>query len=274
MGFLRLLAIPLLAVSAAAQQPLTAADIMSRVAANQDRAVELRSHYVYKQHIHSLCRKTNGKLMREETRDYVVFPAATGSERKLRTLIGRYWHKGRYEEYNSEPVPDDSSLDAELVTNFTSDERSDRSRDGIAQRLFPLTSEQQKQYDFRLIAEETFQKRPAYHLAFEPKDKKELDWKGEAYIDREDFQPMYVFTKPSRKIPFFARSVLGVNLPGVGFTVQYSRQPDGVWFPESFGTEFELHLLHVYSRLFTVSLKNSEFQKTHADTVIHQPATE
>lgn len=86
--------------------------------------MELRSHYIYKQHLHSTSSKTNGKLMREETQDLDVFPTSTGSDRKLQWLIGRYWHKGKYEEFKSEPVPDDGSLDAVFTHTFLSD--SDR----------------------------------------------------------------------------------------------------------------------------------------------------
>src|SRR5438445_2988199 len=86
-----------------AQQPLTADEIMARVAANQDKAIELRAHYVYKQHTHTTTHKTNGKLMREETDDYDVFPTAKGVDGKLQSISGRYWHKGKYETFDHEP---------------------------------------------------------------------------------------------------------------------------------------------------------------------------
>ena len=48
------------------QAPLTADEIMSRVAANQDRAEILRQQYVYEQHVHVDSKLSNGKLMRED----------------------------------------------------------------------------------------------------------------------------------------------------------------------------------------------------------------
>src|ERR1700761_5121960 len=94
------------ATSTLAQQPLTADQIMSRVAENQAKAIELRSHYVYRQHTHTTSHKTNGKLMREKTDDYDVFPTAKGVDRKLEKLSGRYWQKAQYVEFTSEPIPD------------------------------------------------------------------------------------------------------------------------------------------------------------------------
>jgi hypothetical protein len=249
------------------QASLSADEIMTKVAANQDRAVELRAHYVYKQHTHATSHKTNGKLMREETDDYDIFPTAKGFDHKLQTLTGRYWHKGKYVDFKGEPIPDEDSIDAELTHEIMHDQEEE-SRDGVFSHLFPLTSKNQKEYEFRLMGEETYQGRPAYHIGFDPKDKKDVNWTGEAYIDKAEFQPIHVFTKMNHKLPLFVRGVLGVDLPGVGFNVQYIRVEEGVWFPQTFGSEFELHLFHMFSRSIAISLKNSDFQKTHVDTKI------
>jgi hypothetical protein len=258
----------LVPLAAFAQQPLTADEIMARVAANQDKAVELRAHYVYKQHTHTASLKTNGKLMREETDDYDVFPTPKGVDRKLVTLTGRYWHKGKYIDFHGEPIPEEGSMDADLTHDWMHDQDQKTTRDGVQSRLFPLTTKNQKDYEFRLIGEEMMRGRPVYHIGFAPEDKKEYDWKGEAFIDKTEFQPITVFTKLSRQLPFFVRGVMGVDVPGVGFNVTYVRVEEGVWFPETFGTEFELHLFHMFSRTVTVALKNSDFQKTHVDTKI------
>ena len=253
---------------ASAQQALTAAEIMARVAANQDQAVELRAHYIYKQHTHTASLKTSGKLMREETDDYDVFPTAKGVDRKLVTLTGRYWHKGKYLDFHGEPIPEPDSMDSDLTHDWMHDHDQRTTRDGLMSHLFPLTSEHQKEYVFHLLGGESLRGRPVYHISFEPKDRNEIDWKGEAFIDKAEFQPVTVFTKMSRKLPFLVRGVMGVDLPGVGFNVTYVRLEQGVWFPETFGTEFELHLFHMFSRTITVALKNSEFEKTHVETKI------
>ena len=262
----------MLPLTASAQQPLTADEIMARVAANQDKAIEMRGHYVYKQHAHTASLKTNGKLVREETDDYDVFPATKGLDRKLVSLSGRYWHKGRYEFFDHEPIPDANSLDADLTHDWMHDRAQHSTRDGVGSHLFPLTSEKQKEYEFHLIGEDTLNGRPVYHIRFEPKDKHDVDWSGEAFIDKAEFQPVTVFTKLSRKLPFFVRGVMGVDVPGAGFNVTYVRLEKDVWFPETFGTEFELHLFHMFSRTVTVSMKNSDFRKTHVDTKITTPA--
>ena len=79
---------------------------MARVAANQDRSEAVRKEYVYKQQIHILTHKPGGKLVREETADYNMFPTPDGTEKKLELLTGRYWHKGRYEQFTGEPTPE------------------------------------------------------------------------------------------------------------------------------------------------------------------------
>jgi hypothetical protein len=276
----------------AAEEPqpaMTADQIMARVAANQDRSEQLRKNYVYMQHVHVVTHKTNGKLMRDETAEYDVIPGPDGTSKLLKLLTGRYLHKGKYQDFQGEPRPDADSIDAELVRSFREDltenpskpddsqkgahvridlDEDSHSKDGIAHDLFPLRTAEQKKYEFHLIGEQTFQGRSAYHIGFRPKDKNDIDWAGEAYIDKEEFQPMLIFTKLSRRIPFAVRTFLGTDLPGIGFSVQYKRQEDGVWFPSSFGTEFRLKVLYFLNRDISVSLDNRDFQRTHVDSKI------
>jgi hypothetical protein len=129
--------------------------------------------------------------------------------------------------------------------------------------LFPLTSEEQKDYVFKLLGQETLQGRDVYHISFWPKDKDEITWAGEAYIDAEEFQPVRVFTKLARRIPLMVRTLLGTDLPGIGFNVVYHRQPDGVWFPATLGTEFRIRAVFFINRQVSVSLENSAFEHTH-----------
>jgi hypothetical protein len=60
---------------------------------------------------------------------------------------------------------------------------------------------------------------------------------------------------------------LGTNVPGLGFTIVYVPQPDGVWFPVSFGTEFRLHVLFVI-RQIVIDAQNRDFEKTHVSSRI------
>ena len=110
-----------------------------------------------------------------------------------------------------------------------------------------------------------------YHFSFRPKGKSDYNWKGDAYIDAGQYQPVLVRTAMSRKIPFAVRTLLGTSLPGLGFTVIYAPQPDGVWFPVSFGTEFKLHVFFFLNREIVISAENRDFAKTHVSSQIVAP---
>jgi hypothetical protein len=250
------------------KEPPTAEAIMARVAANQDRSEDLRRQYVYKQHIHILTHKPKGRVLREETADYDVTPTPQGTQKELKLLTGRYWHKGKYEPFQGEPAPEADGLDGGLIEGFRKDLANEKSKDGLAKDLFPLTSDEQKNYDFNLLGQEMLAGRSVYHIGFRPKDKDDISWAGEAYIDAAEFQPVRVFTKLSRRIPFAVRTFLGTDVPGVGFNVVYKRQDDGVWFPATFGTEFRIHALFFINREVSIALENSGFQHTHVESKI------
>ncbi len=254
---------------ASADQPSPSVDeIMARVAANQDRAEQARAEYVYQQRIHVATLRTNGKLAREETADYLVAPTPDGTKKELKHIEGRYWHKGKYLTFQGEPVPEDGWVDSSLVQSFRDDLSNDKSKDGLGRDLFPLTSGEQKQYHFDLVGEDTVKGRRVYRVRFRPRDKGELTWAGEAMIDAEEFEPLRVYTKLSRKIPFFVRTLLGTDFPGVGFNVEYKRFDEGVWFPVSFGTEFRLRAVFFINRDITVALVNSAFQRAKVQSRI------
>ena len=106
-----------------------------------------------------------------------------------------------------------------------------------------------------------------------PADKAEYDWAGEAYIDATDFEPIYVYTKLSRKLPFAVRTLLGTDVPGIGYSLRYEKQAGGVWFPKTYGTEFGLHVLFFLNREISISLDNKDFQQTHVETKITADAS-
>jgi|SRR5262249_26703774 len=78
---------------------------MARVAANQDQSEELQKQTCAKSTFMSLLASPGGKVMREETADYEIAPMGTETQKQLKVLTGRYWHKGKYEDFNGEPVP-------------------------------------------------------------------------------------------------------------------------------------------------------------------------
>jgi hypothetical protein len=268
-------------------RPLQADDIMARVAANQDRSEALRKEYVYKQHIHIATHKPKTRMMREESADYDVAPLADGTEKKLKSLTGRYWSKGKYVDFqgeaapepdsgnadlvhnlrNHQPVPESGRTDADLIRNLRNGLLNDKSKDGLARDLFPLTSEEQKNYEFKLLGQEVEEGRNVYHISFAPKNEEEPTWAGEAFIDAVEFQPVRVFTKMSRQLPLVVRT-MWFNVPGLGFNVVYKRLEDGVWFPSIFGTEFQMQYgpLFFFNRDISISLENSGFEHSHGET--------
>ena len=272
----------------AAELPLTAAAIMELVAAHQDATEAERAHYTYIQHTRVASHK--GKtIMCAEVTDSRVTPLGKGSHQELLTLDGRLFHKGRYITYADLPkkksdnqgsdlelnLGDDDSdrgLVESMRNNFTND-NSTGSKDGIADNLFPLTTRQQVHEDFVLVGRERMNGRDVFHIRFRPKDRSDFGWKGEAYIDTTAFQPVLVRTAMARNIPFAVRALLGTNVPGLGFTVIYAPQPDGTWFPTSFGTEFKIKFLFFYSREITIAAENRNFEKTHVNSQIVEGPT-
>ncbi len=274
-------------------EPLPSADqIMARVATNQDRSEAERAHYVYVQHAKTVSRK-GSTVMCEEVTDYRVTPTQTGSQEQLLNVDGRLLTKHKYVRYrallpnvdaSNKPVeskpkvesdPDaqtisigEETADRDLVEHVRANLIHDNSKDGINSRLFPLTSKAQTEYLFRLAGGERLNGRDVYHIVFHPKAKDEFGWKGDAYIDSGAYQPVVVSTDMARKLPLAVRTLLGTNVPGLGFTIVYAPQPDGVWFPVSFGTEFKLHLLYFFRREIIIDAQNRNFERTHVDSRI------
>jgi hypothetical protein len=236
---------------------------MARVAASQDRSQALRKQYVYKQQIHILTHKPGGKLMREETANYNVVPTPDSTKKKLTLLTGRYWHKGRYEQFTGEPKPEEDSLDGDLINGLRDDLSDDGAKDGLARHWFPLTSEEQKDYAFKLLGQKVQQGRSVYHISFQPNNTDGVAWAGEVYIDAAEFEAVRVFTKLAGRIPLMIRILLGTDVRGIGFNVVYQRQPDGVWFPATVGTDFRICARFVINRRVSLSLENSAFERLH-----------
>ena len=167
----------------------------------------------------------------------------------------------------------DDSMDRDIVENMRWGLIHDKSKDGISAHLFPLTSKDQADYVFRMIGRERMNNHDVFHISFRPKKKDDFGWSGDAYIDTTAYQPVLITTGMARKIPFAVRTLLGTNLPGLGFTVTYAPQPDGVWFPVTFSTEFKIHVLFFFHREIILDAQNREFEKTHVTSRIVGEAT-
>lgn len=260
---------------------------MARVAANQDRSEEARARYVYVQHTRVISRK--GKTVRcEEIADFRVAPSATATTKQLVHLDGRLLTKGKYVSYDKLPPPThvteqegasknekgetievnvgDDSMDRDLVEHLRENLTSAPSKDGLGADLFPLTSKAQAEDDFRLLGREPRNGRDTFHLTFTPRDKSDFGWKGDAWIDATSFEPVVIQTELSRKIPLAVRTLLGTNVPGLGFTIVYGPQTGDLWFPVSFGTEFKINVLFFLRREITLSAANRDFEQTHVSS--------
>jgi len=290
----------------------SAESVMNRVAINQDTAEAERAHYVYVQHAKMTSRR-GSTVMCEEITDYRFTPSTDGTDEQLLKVDGRFQKNHKYINYNKllprdenkpkdagkdadqkqadekgkadkkkdrdrdkDPLfdPDsDETLDRDLVENMRWNLIHDKSKDGVNAHLFPLTSKDQLNYTFRMIGRERLNGRDVYHIAFRPKEKNDFGWSGDAYIDTAAYQPVLVTTAMARKIPFAVRTLLGTDVPGLGFTITYAPQSDGVWFPVTFSTEFKIHVLYFFHRQIILDAQNRDFEKTHVTSRIVGDAT-
>ncbi|WP_419804096.1 hypothetical protein [Terriglobus sp.] len=258
---------------------------MAHVAANQQMAEVERSRYTYVQHADAASHKGH-KVICRETTDTRVTPTTTGSGRQLLTLDGSLWLNGRYTRYTHPLTADlkpgesreitlknDEDVDVNLVEHMRDNLTNTQAKDGFHAGLFPLTAKAQTGYQYAIVKREPMNGRDTWLIHFKPKDNSEFDWEGDAWIDTAAYQPVFVRTHLSRGVPFLVKTMLGTNVPGLGFAVTYAPQPDGVWFPVTFGTEFKIHVLFFFSREIAIDVQNRDFQKTHSDARILDSAT-
>ncbi len=253
-----------------------APEIMARVAVNQDRAEQLRARYVYRQATDIRVRDTGNRLVRQEKTTYEIFPSSDATQRKEVSFSGQYLEKKQLLPYtkSGEAMGEGfrNQADAHMAHNFRDDLTSRKNtRDGLSAKLFPLTSREQAHYVFTLKGEGMSNNTSVYRISFQPKKADagpDTPWAGEVLVSREDFEPVQISTKLAHGIPFLVRTALGTNFKGLGFTVSYKKLEDGVWFPASYGAEFDVHVIFVYSRKISVSLVNTDFRKTSADATV------
>jgi hypothetical protein len=267
-----------LAAAAAAQTP-DARTIMENVGRNQAQAVAQRQEYTFHQKQLFRFNRGSGKLAREETREYDVAPGGHGVQKELLRFEGKYEYKGKYMTYDRPGYQyKGMDVDGDLIQDLSEDMTNDRhSRDGIGADLFPLTTEEQRKYNFKLLAAEQYHGRDVYRISFEPKPHQESDeasWKGEALIDAAEFQPVQVYSKLAFNIPRPVKILLGTDIKGLGFSVTYRKFEDGVWFPVSYGGEFEVRAVFFYKRTISVNLTNTEFHRTNVKSSVTYLANE
>lgn len=273
----------------AASEPDTAQcalDVMTKVASNVEKAEESRRQYIYVQRVRSSLIRTNGRLSRRERREYRVTPTATGTEKQLVSFEGEY-SRGKETAPYSKPGfrYKDTDIDGDLINNLTDDLLNDKAaRDGIPHSLFPLRARDLVYYRFAMKGQRVVEGRKCYLIGFEPLKRGLITcaedgntaesecaarpWRGEIWVDTEEFQPVRIGTHLAFRIPWGVRVFLGTDLRQTGFSLSYRRVAENVWFPATYGTEFRVDALWFYKRTIVLSMENTEFQKTDVASTV------
>jgi hypothetical protein len=288
-----------LAAQAAPKQG-DAMDIMKKVAANTAAAIDGRRQYVYHQRIRAGLLKSNGEVVCRESREYTVVPQPAKTEKKLVSFSGECRDGKQMAAYDTPASPrpgvkENAAIqvddERESITGMIGALANDRnSKDGIPPQLFPLSAEELPYYRFTLKGETTLKGRRTYDITFVPVEHKgfcvDIDgdkdgdkpdegqahvcrpWKGEVWIDAEDYQPSRIDTQMAKGVPWGVRVFMGINVRQLGFSLNYQRVADGVWFPATYGTEFRLTVFWGYKRTVTLSMENTDFRKTDAQSIV------
>ncbi|HLK63409.1 MAG TPA: hypothetical protein VKU19_08215 [Bryobacteraceae bacterium] len=261
----------LVAASAGFSQAASIEEIMGRVAANQAKSVEARKQFVYRQQELVAMHQSNGKTTCEQRREYTVVPMAEGIERRPVNPA----KDGDVSRCNVS-FSGGSGESLSVTTGSEGDSFSTslgKTKDGVPRGLFPLTSEEQRLYEYKLAGTEMRAGRKIYRVTFRPNKQKDASgnqgiWRGEALIDAEEFQPVRVSTDLTVGIPLPVRILLGTSVHGIGFTVSYQRLADGVWFPSGFGGEFSVRALFFFKQVVSINVTNSDFRRTDVNTTV------
>ena len=262
----------------AAQRPEPADIIMAKVAVNQERAQEMRKAFIYHQNILIRLKRGRGKLAREEEREYVVTPTETGFKKELTHFVGKYEKNGKLIGYDKPGYKYKGiDIDGEFVDSLANDLTNDKdTRDGFGKDPLPLTAKMQEKFTFQLEGNEDYRGTEVYRITFKPKRLSLFDcddndascWAGEALIDVHEYQPVLVTSWLAKSIPKAVQILLGTNVKHLGFKVAYKKFDEGLWFPVSYGSEFEVRGLFLYKRIIALVAANSGFQKADVTSTV------
>jgi hypothetical protein len=249
-------------------QTPTAEEIMCRVAENQERADEARKTYVYDMNVFVRMKRANGKLAREESRDYVVVPNEKGARRKLVKLAGKILDGNRVITYTTPRYEHKSiDIDSSLTDAFAREVMWKKSDFGPMLGWFPLTRDRLANYTVKFEGEERYRDYDVYKVSFAEHDE-DACWTGEALIEKTEFQPVLVTSQWACRIPAAVKIVLGTNVTQIGAKITYQRFEKGVWFPVTCGGELKFRVLFMYARTIAFSAKNADFRKADVETSI------
>jgi hypothetical protein len=248
-----------------AQTP-DAMEIMRRAAENADRAQAAREDWVYDQDVFVRLKRANGKLAREESRQYTVAPTEKGAQRKLVKVDGKILEGKKEVTYDKQGFrQNDRDIDGAIVGNLAGEVMWRRNSMGLMAYRGPVESKNLQKYDFKLEGEERYHDYDVYRITFRSK---EDFWEGEALIERNEFQPVLVTCAWTGKIPTAVTIGLGTNIKQIGAKITYKRFDKDVWFPVLCGGEMKLRVLFLYARTIAFSATNRDFRKTDVQSSI------
>jgi hypothetical protein len=246
----------------------TAEDIMCRVAENQNQAQAARSAYVYDMNVFVRLKRANGKLAREESRDYVVAPTPKGAGRKLLKLEGKVFDGKREIPYKEPKFRYKGvDVDGEVTDSFARELMWKKGENGPMVDWFPLSKSRMKAATFTYKGEEQYRNYDVYKVEYEEHDEDDC-WRGEVLVEKNEFQPVLVSSEWACKIPAAVKILLGINVTNLGVKIAYQRFEKGVWFPVSGGGELKLRVLFMYARTIAFSAKNSDFRKADVQSSV------
>lgn len=260
---MRIALLLLIPVGVAAQ---TADEIMARVAENQTRAEAARTSYVYHENLLVRLKRSNGKLAREENRDYTVTPTESGVKREMVHFAGKYGVDGKEFPF-TEPVYryKGTDIDADVAKGLADHfgKGAGQGKDGLVGDMFPLTEKGQRGYAFHLEGRERINDVDVFRVTFKQASKEEgRVWAGEALIDAAEYEPVLVTMHVAKSMPMAAKILAGTDFGQVGFKVTYRKFAEGLWFPASYGGELRVRAAFVYGRRISIGAINSDFKHT------------
>ncbi len=265
----RCLALLLLAALPCAAETPPADAIMRRVAENQTKAQDARKNFVYDMNVFVRLKRANGKLAREESREYVVAPAPKGAKRNLVKVEGKILDGKRETTYSEAGYKTkDMDIDGALTDSFARDVMWSKNDLGPMLDWFPLTTKRLEYYNFTLNGEENYLGHHVYKVAFDGHGEDDDCWKGEALIEKNEFQPVLITSHWACKLPKAVTILLGISVHDIGAKITYQRFAKDVWFPVTCGGELKLRVLFGYARTIAFSAKNSGFPKADVQTAI------
>ncbi|HEX4277350.1 MAG TPA: hypothetical protein VHZ74_18465 [Bryobacteraceae bacterium] len=236
-----------------------ATEIMRRVAENVDRATAARAAWVYDQQVFIRLKRANGKLAREESRQYTVAPTGKGAKRKLVKVEGKIQQGTHVVNYSEAGFRQkDSDIDGAFTDSLARDLLWRRDSLGGMMYWFPLESKNLAKYKFKYEGEERYRDYDVFRISFHSL---EDEWAGEALIERNEYQPVLVTSAWLGKVPAAVTIALGTNVRQIGAKITYKRFDKDVWFPVEVGGEMKLRVLFLYARTIAFSASNKNFQK-------------